>query len=280
MTEKKRKARKEKQKEERKAQAKLASIKESDILHTDAIGGSEKLTLGDLFQSLDAQKMEGKEFSAIEQTKDKKKPTGEQGTVNTNKLRKQLKSLKKETEKAPALSAPVSGRKRKKQEMQANYEINKQKLGKWIGQVKRAREEVQTDFTTADKVLDGGGVALNSMVQIAANADNVSGFTSQLEQQVQAELKRQGLNSEKDMKTKEMDALGNVDASQLKERFQELSKLKSLLFKSEIKNRRVSKIKSKLYHKIKKRDKEREEKKLVDYMEQVDPEAARAYADK
>lgn len=69
------------------------------------------------------------------------------------------------------------------------------------------------------------------------------------------------------MKTKEMDALGNVDASQLKERFQELSKLKSLLFRSEIKNRRVSKIKSKLYHKIKKRDKEREEKKLVDYME-------------
>ena len=80
-------------------------------------------------------------------------------------------------------------------------------------------------------------------------------------------MKRQGLNSEKDMKTKEMDALGNVDASQLKERFQELSKLKSLLFRSEIKNRRVSKIKSKLYHKIKKRDKEREEKKLVDYME-------------
>ena len=82
------------------------------------------------------------------------------------------------------------------------------------------------------------------------------------------------------MKTKEVDALVNVDAGQLKERFQELSKLKSLLFKSEIKNRRVSKIKSKLYHKIKKRDKEREEKKLVDYMEQVDPAAAEAYAEK
>ena len=42
------------------------------------------------------------------------KKTGEQSTVNTNKLRKQLKSLKKEVEKAPALTAPVSGRKRKK----------------------------------------------------------------------------------------------------------------------------------------------------------------------
>ena len=68
VTEKKRKVRREKQKEERKTQAKLASIKESDILHTDAIGGSEKLTLGDLFQSLDAQKMEGKEFSALAQS--------------------------------------------------------------------------------------------------------------------------------------------------------------------------------------------------------------------
>ena len=53
-----------------------------------------------------------------------------------------------------------------------------------------------------------------------------------------------------------------------------MGKLKSLLFKSEIKNRRVSKIKSKLYHKIKKRDKERENKKLRDHLEMIDPEAA------
>jgi len=60
----------------------------------------------------------------------------------------------------------------------------------------------------------------------------------------------------------------------MEQRYQELSKLKSLLFKSEIKNRRVSKIKSKLYHKIKKRDKDREEKKLRDHLEVIDPEAA------
>lgn len=123
-------------------------------------------------------------------------------------------------------------------------------------------------------------MALNSVAQIAANAENPSGFTSQLEQQVQAELKRQGLTSDKDMKNKELDALRNVDSAQLKERYAELARLKSLLFKSEMKNRRVSKIKSKLYHKIKKRDKDREEKKLRDYMEQIDPEAAKAYAEK
>jgi len=60
----------------------------------------------------------------------------------------------------------------------------------------------------------------------------------------------------------------------LKQRYDELAKLKTLLFRSEIKNRRVSKIKSKLYHKLKKRDEEREEKELREYMEQIDPEAA------
>lgn len=53
--------------------------------------------------------------------------------------------------------------------------------------------------------------------------------------------------------------------------------MKNLLFRQEHKNRRISKIKSKLYHKLKKREKEREEKKLLDYLEQIDPEAAEAY---
>ena len=72
-----------------------------------------------------------------------------------------------------------------------------------------------------------------------------------------------------------MDSLGSkLDAKQMEQRYAELGKLKSLLFKSEIKNRRVSKIKSKLYHKIKKRDKERENKKMRDHLELIDPEAA------
>lgn len=53
--------------------------------------------------------------------------------------------------------------------------------------------------------------------------------------------------------------------------------MKHLLFRQELKNRRISKIKSKLYHKIKKREKDREEKKLIDYLEQIDPEAAETY---
>lgn len=71
-----------------------------------------------------------------------------------------------------------------------------------------------------------------------------------------------------------------MDAEQLEQRYLQLSQMKHLLFRQEIKNRRIHKIKSKLYHKIKKREKDREEKKLIDYLEQIDPEAAQTYREK
>lgn len=50
--------------------------------------------------------------------------------------------------------------------------------------------------------------------------------------------------------------------------------MKSLLFRQELKNKRIKKIKSKLYHKLKKKEKNRETEKLRSYLEQVDPKAA------
>lgn len=47
-----------------------------------------------------------------------------------------------------------------------------------------------------------------------------------------------------------------------------------------MKNKRVAKIKSKLFHKLKKREREREEKKLLDQLAVVDPVAAQEYREK
>lgn len=160
--------------------------------------------------SIDAEKFAGGDQTASGKAVAKKPEAADGTTVNTTKLRKQMKALKKEVEKAPALDKPISGRKRKVQEQKANYEINRKKLDVYIPQVQHARKEVQSDFTTADKLTDGGKIALNSLGQIAANLESSkSGFTDQLEQQVQAELKRQGLRNESDLKRKEMDALGS-----------------------------------------------------------------------
>lgn len=71
-----------------------------------------------------------------------------------------------------------------------------------------------------------------------------------------------------------------MDQKQLQQRYDEMGRLKSLLFRQEIKNRRIAKIKSKLYHKLKKKERDREETKLRQYMMEVDPEAAKAYQEK
>lgn len=78
-----------------------------------------------------------------------------------------------------------------------------------------------------------------------------------------------------------MDSLkGTLDSKQLQQKYDEMARMKGLLFRQEIKNRRVSKIKSKLYHKLKKKERERDEEKIKQYMLEVDPEAAKAYTEK
>lgn len=50
--------------------------------------------------------------------------------------------------------------------------------------------------------------------------------------------------------------------------------MKHLLFREEAKRKRVAKIKSKLYHKIKKRDKEKTESSILAKLDAIDPETA------
>ena len=88
------------------------------------------------------------------------------------------------------------------------------------------------------------------------------------------------MSSERALKQKEMDSLQGVDAEQMEMKYGQLNKMKQLLYRQEIKNKRIKKIKSKLYHKLKKKEKNREEGKVKAYLEEVDPEAALEFAKK
>lgn len=173
--EEKRAKKRQQAREEREEQQRLASLKESDLMHsTDGIGGNERISMSDVLNSIDTEKF--KTTVDRKAAGESKQRQGAEATINTGKLRKQMKTLKKVVEKSPALDKPISGRKRVKMEREQNYKLNAAKLGIYIPQVKRAREEVQSDFTTADKLLHGGKVTLNSLGQIAANLDtNTSG---------------------------------------------------------------------------------------------------------
>ena len=102
----KRQKKRSQKKTERDEQSRLASMKEEDLVHSsEGIGGNERITMGDILTSIDADKYA--EHAATTNTAKEKK------SINTGKLRKQMKALKKEVEKAPALAKPVSSRKRK-----------------------------------------------------------------------------------------------------------------------------------------------------------------------
>ena len=81
----------------------LASLKESDLMHSaEGIGGNERITMGDLLYSIDADKF-GQQAAPSEDKVSKATGDKKDTTINTTKLRKQMKALKKEVEKAPTL---------------------------------------------------------------------------------------------------------------------------------------------------------------------------------
>jgi len=85
-------------------------------LHSaDGIGGNEKISMSDILYCIDADKFAAGEIKGAEMNANTNKAMAktDAATVNTTKLRKQMKALKKEVEKAPALEKPISGRKRK-----------------------------------------------------------------------------------------------------------------------------------------------------------------------
>lgn len=88
---------------------------------------------------------------------------------------------------------------------------------------------------------------------MAANLTEATA-SSDMERKIQQKLKESGLQSEKDLQKSEFEQLKGVDSAQLEARYSQLQKMKSLLFRQEHKNKRIKKIKSKLYHKLKKKE--------------------------
>lgn len=74
---------------------------------------------------------------------------------------------------------------------------------------------------------------------------------SSLENKVEAKLKELNLLNEEDCLNEEKELLKKLNPDEAKKRQTELAKHRNLMFYQELKNKRIAKIKSKLYHKIK-----------------------------
>ncbi|KAG5644967.1 hypothetical protein DXG03_007339 [Asterophora parasitica] len=164
-------------------------------------------------------------------------------------LKQSTKALASTSSKAKTLSAPLPMRAQERLDREAAYEQTKEEVDKWSGTMKRIREAEHLSFPlqapTAGKV---------SNLELAAKFKP----TTALESSVDVLLKSAKLREEDIAATEEtMLKMNKLSVEEVQARRGELRKMRELMFRAEIKARRIGKIKSKTYRKIKRKERER-----------------------
>ncbi|KAJ3007096.1 UNVERIFIED_CONTAM: hypothetical protein HDU68_003709, partial [Siphonaria sp. JEL0065] len=201
-------------------------------------------------------------------------------------LRKQLTELAPGTENShPGKSklradgteaAPLPTRIQDRIGRQAAYQSAKKEVEKWSGVIKRNRKAEQLDFTTFEETPSA----------IVSSAALVSQFkaTTDMEQEIAQILKDSALDEKKQMELEDLE-MNALSHEEMVAKRQELVKLRSLAFYAEQKAKKISKIKSKTYRKIHKKDALRKAVKdgsglSLEELKDLDPDAAREKAEK
>ncbi|TFK39375.1 Utp14 protein-domain-containing protein [Crucibulum laeve] len=168
-----------------------------------------------------------------------------------------LQSLKKSTKilgpsstsKVKTLSAPLPQRTQERLDRVAAYEQTKEEVDKWSSTMKRIREAEHLSFP-----LQAQQTGRVSNLELAAKFKP----TTALETSVDALLKSAKMRDEDLHHTEEsMLKMNKLSVEEVAQRRGELRKMRELMFRAEIKARRVGKIKSKTYRKIKRKERER-----------------------
>ncbi|KAH9622151.1 hypothetical protein KSS87_010678 [Heliosperma pusillum] len=185
------------------------------------------------------------------------------GTSGYSKVRN---NIKRTEEKGIKIHAPLPKPDRERVERGTAYDKTKEDLTKWEGQVKRNREAPTLIFDR------------RNVVKVPTVGAIASGFKprTQFEKTI-ASLMHDGdiVDAYQNDGTKLLE-MNKISVEDVKERQEKLAKMRSILFHHELKVKRISKIKSKTYHKIKKKDK----LKAACSDLQNDPEAKRELAEK
>ena len=104
--------------------------------------------------------------------------------------------------------------------------------------------------------------------------------TDDINAQIENILIENNCVSDQQVLDQEKEQLKNINPEELQRRYNELRQIKTRLFQKEIENKRKAKIKSKLYHKIRKNKRVKEENELLEQLGQIDPEAVENYLNK
>ncbi|RDB24478.1 Uncharacterized protein C57A7.06 [Hypsizygus marmoreus] len=179
-------------------------------------------------------------------------------------LKQSTKVLASSSSKTKTLAAPLPQRAQERLDREAAYEQTKEEVDKWSGTMKRIREAEHLSFPLQAK--PAGRI---SNLELAAKFKP----TTALESSVDALLKSAKLREEDIQHTEEtMLKMNKLTVEEVEQRRAELRKMRELMFRAEIKARRVGKIKSKTYRKIKRKERERLGEKLAEGREDSEDE--------
>ncbi|ORX76369.1 small-subunit processome [Anaeromyces robustus] len=186
--------------------------------------------------------------------------------VGFGNLKKQLVQLEKPSNivKKEVLNAPLSKREQDRLEREVAYEQTNKEVSKWTNIIKRNREADHIVFNNDEQK------------SVRTNASLTTHFKPQtsLESEITKLMEDAGVTEKKESKFEELE-LNKVSPEEIKERRKELQRMRSLLFYQEQKMKKAAKIKSKAYHRILKKEKQRKQNELsLEQLEELDPELA------
>ncbi|KAJ8898612.1 hypothetical protein K2173_004225 [Erythroxylum novogranatense] len=202
----------------------------------DVLDGNGRITLEDLLEGLEG------------------KPGYSQLRKRTHQMQRKFKPLQ----------APLPKEVQDRLERKAAYEKSKKDITKWEPLVKRNREAPTIIF---DKDIDLG---FSTIGAIASEFEPRTEFEKQMASLV---YDKKVMDAYKEDGARLLE-LNKISVEDYRDRQNHIAKMRSLLFRHEMKMKRVKNIKSKTYHRLLKKDK----KKAAFREVQMDPEAAKELA--
>lgn len=164
---------------------------------------------------------------------------------------------------AKAVATPLPKRIQQRNDRGAAYELAKKEVSKWSDTVQQNRqaEVLKFPMQQPDQINDSA---------LTFRADNHTPTTN-LEKKVNDLLTQSALVDDKKEATFEEIAMAKMSPEEMRKRTNELRLMRELMFRDERRAKRLKKIKSKQYHKIKKRERLRNQE-LGDEAEDIDGE--------
>ncbi|KAJ0411310.1 hypothetical protein ATCC90586_005719 [Pythium insidiosum] len=193
---------------------------------------------------------------------------GSPAPQNLSKVKKQIRDLEADAEESGALAANVAPVQEARAMRKVAYEEKKEEMDLFQPVVRRNRKKETMDFREQIPKMEN--------LTSASLASKFSAETS-MEKSVEALLKAGGLSDDRAVAKEEHDELvqKKVSTEEVMQRQKELAKMRALMFYEEQKAKRVKKIKSKLYHKIRNNQNRKEQEKAREQLRQLDPELAK-----